>query len=422
MGTVARRHTAAAVFTAFATAVTGAALATDASAAAATPAASASTASAAPTQAAGPVLNPGALQQAIAIRPGEAAAGAVAFVQSGGQIWRGSSGDVQTGVPVPDDAHFRIGSISKTFEAVVLLQLAAEHRVDLDQSVQHYLPCLLPHTFQPITVRQLLNMTSGLPQIGRAQLGEGGPNLTIDQLIADRAEYQSFQQIIDSTLRPAGRPWPGPVFAPGTAQSYNSLNYRIIGLLIEHLTGRSFADEVDARVVRPLHLTGTFVPQGATRMPSPSLHGYLTNDEGVVTDVSEAGGDPSSMISTTRDLNRFITALFQGRLLPRAQLTQMFALPRDAAGNLLPYTGDSGNCQSGPQKGKACFGLGLNADTLPDGTVLWGKTGQDMGYFTAMYATRDLRHIGVVSTGVTDIAAEAGLAKANRLAFAAFAS
>jgi D-alanyl-D-alanine carboxypeptidase len=265
-------------------------------------------------------------------------------------------------------------------------------------------------------------MTSGLPQIGRTQLGEGGPNLTIDQLIADRAEYQSFQQIIDSTLRPAGRPWPGPVFAPGTAQSYNSLNYRIIGLLIEHLTGRSFADEVDARVVRPLHLTGTFVPQGATRMPSPSLHGYLTNDEGVVTDVSEAGGDPSSMISTTRDLNRFITALFQGRLLPRAQLTQMFALPRDAAGNLLPYTGDSGNCESGPQKGKACFGLGLNADTLPDGTVLWGKTGQDMGYFTAMYATRDLRHVGVVSTGVTDIAAEAGLAKANRLAFAAFAS
>lgn len=427
MGTTTKRRAAAAAFTAFATAVTGVALASEASAAGAAGASATAAVAAtnttvaprvaapAPTPAA---LDPTVLQQAIAIRPGEAAAGAVAFVQSEGQTWRRSSGDTQTGVPVPDDAHFRIGSISKTFEAVVLLQLAAEHRVDLDRSVQHYLPGLLPaDTFQPITVRQLLNMTSGLPQIG-----EGAPNLTNDQIIAGRDEYQTFQQIIDSTLKPEGRPGPGPAFTPGTAQSYNSLDYRIIGLLIEHLTGHSFAEEVTARVIRPLHLTGTFVPQGATQMPSPYLHGYRTSDEGIVIDVSEAGGDPSSMISTTRDLNRFITALFQGRLLPRAQLSQMFALPHDPAGNLLPYTGDSGNCQSGAQKGMACFGLGIGSDTLPDGTVLWGKTGEDMGYFTAMFATRDLRHVGIVSTAVTDAAAEAGLANANRLVFAAFGS
>ncbi|MEY9926692.1 D-alanyl-D-alanine carboxypeptidase [Catenulispora sp. GP43] len=420
MGTITKRRAAAAAFTAFATALTGVALATEASAA--TPTAAATTVGTTAVGAAmsprttAPALNTAALQQAIAIRPGEAAAGAVAFVQSDGQIWQGSSGDTQTGTPVADDAHFRIGSISKTFSAVVLLQLAAEHRVNLDQSVQHYLPGLLPDRFQPITVRQLLNMTSGLPDIGA-----GGPSLSTDQLISERFEYQTFRQIIDSTLRPEGRPAPGPLFAPGTAQSYNSLNYRIIGLLIEHVTGHSFSDEVNARIVRPLHLTGTFVPQGAPQMPSPYMHGYLTGSQGTVADVSEAGGDPSSMISTTRDLDRFITALFQGRLLPRAQLTQMFALPHDANGDLLPYTGDSGNCQTGPQKGKACFGLGINSDTLPDGTVLWGKTGEDMGYFTAMFASRDLRHVGVVSTGVTDVAAEAGLANANRLAVAAFA-
>ena len=415
MGINAKRRAAAAAFTALATAGTGVAVVADASAA--TPSTNVGATVVAAPRTTAPALNPAALQQAIAIRPGEAAAGAVALVRSDGQTWRGSAGDTQTGRPVADDAHFRIGSISKTFSAVVLLQLAAEHRVDLDQSVQHYLPGLLPATFQPITVRELLNMTSGLPQIG-----DGGPSLTTDQLIAGRFEYQSFRQIIDSTLRPAGRPWPGPVFAPGTAQSYNSLNYRIVGLLIEHVTGHSFGDEVDARIVRPLHLTGTSVPQGAPRMPSPYMHGYLTDSQGTVTDVSAAGGDPSSMISTTGDLNKFITALFQGRLLPRAQLTQMFALPHDAQGNLLPYTGDSGNCQTGPDKGKACFGLGINSDTLPDGTVLWGKTGEDMGYFTAMFATRDLRHVGIVSTGVTDVAAEAGLEKANRLAMAAFAS
>ena len=64
-----------------------------------------------------------------------------------------------------------------------------------------------------------------------------------------------------------------------------------------------------ARILDPLHLTGTWVPEGASAMPTPYLHGYLTNDQGVTVDVSAAGGDPSSMISTTGDLDRFITAI-----------------------------------------------------------------------------------------------------------------
>lgn len=417
MRTTAKRRIAAAAITAFATAVTGVTVAAGASAAPAT-APVPQSASLAPGTVARPSrLDTAALQQAITVHPGEAATGAVAFVQSDGQTWRGTSGDAHTGKPVPADAHFRIGSVSKTFEAVVLLQLAAEHRVDLDQSVQHYLPGLIPDPFQPITVRQLLAMTSGLPQIG-----QGGPGLSVDQLIAGRGEYQTFQQIIDSTLRPDGRAWPGPSFAPGTAQAYNSLNFRIIGLLIEHLTGHSFGDEVNARVIRPLHLTGTFVPQGNPRMPAPYLHGYLTDSQGAVTDVSAAGGDPSSMISTTRDLDRFITALFGGLLLPPARLADMVTLPRDSRGDLVPYVGDSDNCQTGADKGKACFGLGLTETTLPDGTVLWGKTGEDMGYFTVLFASRDLRHVGVVATSLTSLGTEAGLMNANRLAVAAFGS
>ncbi|HET9172252.1 MAG TPA: serine hydrolase domain-containing protein [Actinospica sp.] len=356
-----------------------------------------------------------AYQQAIEVRPGEQAAGAVALVDGGGGRWQGSSGDTRTGQPIAADAHFRIGSISKTFEAVVLLQLVGEHRVSLDQSIQHYLPGLLPADFQPITLRELLDMTSGLPQIGA-----GAPETTVDQEIEGRFENQSFTQIIESTLRPAGRSWPGPVSVPGAEQAYNSLNYRIIGLLIERVTGESFKEAVTERVLEPLHLSGTSLPEGSPLMPLPYLHGYLTSSEGAVVDVSAQGGDPSSMISTTADLDRFITALYSGRLLPSALLTQMFTLPRDAQGNPVPYTGGDGNCESGPQKGEACFGLGIGSDTLPDGTVLWGKTGQDPGYFTAMFATRDLSRVGVVSVGVTDLGAEAGLATANRLAAVAF--
>lgn len=239
-------------------------------------------------------------------------------------------------------------------------------------------------------------------------------------MLGERAEYQSFTQIIESTLRPAGRPWPGPEFAPGTAQSYNSLDFRIIGLIIERVTGRSFADEVTERIVDPLHLTGTFAPEGAPAMPTPYLHGYLTDSEGDAVDVSDQGGSPDSMISTAADLDTFITALFQDRLLSPALLTQMFTLPRDAQGNLVPYIGDDGNCVTGPQPGQACFGLGIGSFTLPDGTVLCGKTGEDLGYYSAVFATRDLQRVAVLSVGVTDIAAEAGLTTANRLAGAAF--
>lgn len=112
-----------------------------------------------------PPLDPAALQAALRVRPDDQAAGAIALVAEPGQVWRGSSGDTVTGKRIPDNAHFHIGSISKTFESTVVLQLAAEGRVDLDRPIQHYLPGLLPDTFQPITVRQLLDLTSGLPDV-----------------------------------------------------------------------------------------------------------------------------------------------------------------------------------------------------------------------------------------------------------------
>ncbi|MGV9777682.1 serine hydrolase domain-containing protein, partial [Streptosporangium sp. NPDC003464] len=111
-------------------------------------------------------LDRAALREAITTRPGDGIAGVVAEVHRDGQRWRGTAGDLVTGKRISRDAHFQIGSISKAMEAVILLQLSAEGRVDLDQSVQHYLPGLLPEERfkEPISVRQLLNHTSGLPQ------------------------------------------------------------------------------------------------------------------------------------------------------------------------------------------------------------------------------------------------------------------
>ncbi|MEV7024751.1 serine hydrolase domain-containing protein [Kitasatospora sp. NPDC093558] len=351
-----------------------------------------------------PPLNPAALEAAIQAQPGDGAAGAVVRVGEPGQLWKGSTVDAETGRKIPENAHFHAGSISKVFQSVVILQLAAEGRLDLDQTVQHYMPGLLPEKFDPITVRELINYTSGLPDVD-----EGKPADSVDDVIADRYSYRTFDQVIQDTLRPADRPWPGKHFDPGTKQEYNSLAFRIGGKLIEQITGNSFRDEITSRILEPLHLDQTSVPEDNPEMPRPYLHGYMTDGQGEVADVSEQGGTPSNMISTTADLDHFLTALLQGRLLPAAQQDELFALPKDGEGKLLPFVGGT-SCNK-----VACFGAGLMSTPLPNGTVLWGKTGHDDGYANGMFATRDLsvRAVYSVSNLSSDFAAPSPLA--NRL-------
>ncbi|MGA5824124.1 serine hydrolase domain-containing protein [Kitasatospora sp. NPDC094028] len=367
---------------------------------------------------ASPGLDSAALHEAITPRQDDGVAGVVAEVHRDGKTWQGTSADTVTKKPVSTGAHFRIGSIGKPMEAVILLQLSAEGRVDLDQSVQHYLPGLLPEDRfkEPVTVRQLLNHTSGLPQDF-----EGAPPTSQDEAIDGRFDSLSFDQIIQQTLRPEGRPGPGPRFSPGTEQEYNSFGYRIAGKLIETLTGHSFHDEVTRRILEPLGMrhTATSVPGHATSVPRPYLSGYLPRSTGRLVDVNEQGGLPSSMTSTTADLDRFITGLFTGRLLRPAQQAELFTVPRGTDGKPLPYASSS-NCNLGPAKGTACFSVGLMSSPLPDGTLLWGKTGSDMGYKSGVFATRDLNRRIVYAAG-TSSANDRAAAIAQRLALAAFA-
>lgn len=222
----------------------------------------------------------------------DGATGVVAEVNKGGETWRGASGDVVSGHRVSRDAHFRIGSISKPMEAVILLQLSAEGRVDLDRSVQHYLPGLLPESRfkEPVSVRQLLNHTSGLPHDF-----EGDPTVpSPGEEIERRLDYVSFDEIIRRTLRPEGRPAPGPRFSPGTRQEYNSFGYRVAGKLIEEISGHSYRYEVTHRILEPLRMrqTKATVPDRATPVPRPYLPGYLPRNNGELVDVNVQGDCP----------------------------------------------------------------------------------------------------------------------------------
>ncbi|MFI7358052.1 serine hydrolase domain-containing protein [Streptomyces avidinii] len=365
-------------------------------------------------------LDRAALREAITVHPDDGAAGIMADVHKNGQRWRGTAGDINTGKPISPDAHFRIGSISKPMEAVILLQLSAEGRVDLDRSVQHYLPGLLPESRfeEPISVRQLLNHTSGLPQDF-----EGSPAASADEEIERRFEYLSFDEVIEGTLRPVDRPAPGPRFRPGTRQEYNSFGYRVAGKLIEEITRHPYQYEVTARILKPLEMreTRAAVPDRSTPVPAPYLPGYMARSNGESVDVNVQGGLPASMTSTMGDLDRFISGLFDGRLLRPAQAAELFAVPKGTDGKPLPYANGS-NCNTGPAKGTACFSVGLMSVPLPDGSVLWGKTGSDPGYRSGVFASQDLNRRAVYAIGTSsspDNGAGA-VAVAQRLALAAF--
>ncbi|MFI9806388.1 serine hydrolase domain-containing protein [Streptomyces sp. NPDC052301] len=384
----ARRTALAVSGTLIAALVTGAAAPASAAAPGSSPAA---------TTAPLPALDPVALKAAISGLPNADVTGALLRITGSAGHWSGTSGvgNLETGQGVPSDAHIRIGSISKVFTATLVLQLAAEHRIDLDQPVQRYLPGVLPAELPSVTIGQLLNHTSGLPRGAETpDFGDGSP----EWFAANRLKSFTPQQVIDLM---AGEPMQ---FAPGTAQQYNGMNYYVAGLLVEKITGHSFAHEVRSRITRPLGLHDTYVPDADDpRLPSPHSDGYLTvkSPDGTThpVDVTEQSPWPwaeGGMISTPADLDRFMTALFRGRLLPPALESDLFTVPDVPSFH-------SSQCRTEADAGRACMTMGLMRVKASNGVTVWGKTGSRPGYTSGAFATRDLSRKIVYSVNPTNL-------------------
>ncbi|MFI5984855.1 serine hydrolase domain-containing protein [Streptomyces sp. NPDC051555] len=327
-----------------------------------------------------------------------------ALVRVGGTSgsWQGSSGvsDVRTGRAAISEGRFRVGSVTKTFTAAVVLQLVAEGEVGLDETVQHRLPGLLPDTFKPVTVRQLLNYTSGIQSAD-------GPGDAFEDAYSHRFDISDPHAMIANAVAK------GPGFDPGTKQEYLNIGYTILGVLIEKLTGTSYAKAVEARITKPLGLRDTSSPGPVrVRIQGPHHHGYqaVPRADGTseLVDVSDwnasaqfAAGD---LVSTTADLERFTVALFSGRLVPKAQLEEMFTVPavKNTAGEDADLT------------------AGMKRFLLPGGVVAWGKTGARPGYSTVIGGTRDLSRTLVYSLNSTDAKGRETNPIAEKLVMAAF--
>ena len=345
-----------------------------------------------------PPLNTQALAQAIAGLPSSQQAAAVVTVTGRSGSWSGTSGlaDLATGDPATAADEVRIGSISKTFIATVVLQLAAQHRISLDQPAQQYLPGLLRQDDQPITIAELLNHTSGLGPVD-GTVNTGDPQWFLANRLGTYTTSQLLGPVLQEPL----------IFLPGTRQQYNGVNYIVLAMLIQKVTGHGYAQEIERRILRPLSMDHTYIPATDPTMPSPSLHGYYQLGAGApLTDISAQSptlfGAQGAMISTTGDLDRFITALFRGRLLPPAELADMFTIPATASGTVR-------------------YGMGMLAYTFPDGVTVWGHTGETPGYASGVFATRDLaRTLAYAITPVGPASGSQVLAAELRIAQAAY--
>ncbi len=249
---------------------------------------------------------------------------------------------IQPPQPVNPATHFRIGSVTKTFTATVILQLVQEHRLHLDEDVDRWEP-RLPYAEQ-ITIRDLLDMHSGI-------FDEGGPGSTLSKLsAADPARAWTPQQIVDLAIADGSQP-------PGT-WSYSDTNYQLLALIAQEVTGRPFEDLVEDRILRPLHLTHTSFPTTSLSMPQPAATPYQialpAGHVAVATTVNPSVlGGAGAMISTLPDLARWAHALGSGELLsPSMQKVREQLLATDVEFPALPGFGKTPTVAVG-------YGLGL---------------------------------------------------------------
>ncbi|MFY1676894.1 serine hydrolase domain-containing protein [Streptomyces sp. WMMC905] len=284
-------------------------------------------------------------------------------------------GNLRTAEPRSTRDRYRVGSITKTFVATVLSQLEAEGRLSLDDTVDRWLPGVVQgngHDGSGITVRALLDHTSGVydytsdEEFARAHLLEDG-------FLRHRYDTLPPERLVAVAMGHE------PLFAPGTSWGYSNTNYILAGMVIEEVTGASYADEIRRRVIDPLDLEATSVPGTRVTMPRPSGRAYSKLDPtgtGRTHDVTRLNpsiaGAAGEMISSSADLNRFYSALLGGRILPAEQLARMKSVieVRDGLG----------------------YGLGLTRTELSCGVVVWGHGGGVHGSVSQAVTTEDGKH------------------------------
>lgn len=295
-------------------------------------------------------------------------------------VARGESIDIHTaGVanleskqPIHINDHMRLASVSKAFSGAAALALVTHGRLSLDDTIGRWLPDL-PQSWWPVTLAQLLNHTSGIP---------------------DFSVELAFREALSKSLKVAPPPrellaflnGEAPLFDPGTQYHYSNSDNIIVGLMVEAVTTRPYEEALERRVYRPLRLTRTSLPSGPD-MARPFVRGYDVQDD-PPSDVSElvaAGWAWASggIVSTPADATRFVRGYVKGVLFDRRTRAAQFRFLR-------------GGRSEPPGPGMNSAGLALFRYETVCGTV-YGHTGNIFGYTQFISATADGERSAVVS-------------------------
>ncbi|MEV8536846.1 serine hydrolase domain-containing protein [Streptomyces sp. NPDC051211] len=301
--------------------------------------------------------------------------GVYAEVRDTGRTWRGASGvaDVRTGRPVTADMRQRVGSITKTFTAAAVMQQVERGRIRLDAPIGDYLPHLVPgERGRKITVRMLLNHTSGIPDHIRYAF-PSLQNMSPESLDANRFRQFRPAELIELGLSapPAGEPGA----TPGV---YSNTNYELLGQLLERVTGTPAEEYITRNVIERAGLRHTEFPAGPRiKGPHSRLYEALWGSMDPPRDYSVYNMSwvmmGAGLVSTMEDLNRFYGKLLDGKIVNRSSLAQMQ--------RTIPVIALDGTTIE--------YGLGLHRHDIPGCGTFWGHDGTAWGALTESWTRAD---------------------------------
>lgn len=334
-----------------------------------------------PVPAAASALDPAGLKAAMDDVHRAGVPGVYAEVRDAGRTWRGASGvaDLGTGRPVSPGLRHRVGSITKTFTAAAVMQQVEQGRIRLDAPIGDHLPHLVPgERGRKITVRMLLNHTSGIPDyipyaFPSLQGLPSGPDASGRSL--DDNRYRRFSPVELIELGLAAPPAAEPGAPVGV---YSNTNTLLLGELLARVTGTTAEDYITRNVIERAGLRHTGFPTGP-RIKGPhsrmyeGLYGLIDPPRDYsVYDMSWTGVG-AALVSTMEDLNRFYDRLLAGGIVNESSLAEMQrTVPvRALDGSMIEY------------------GLGLHKVVIPGCGTFWGHDGTVWGAGTLSLTRAD---------------------------------
>jgi len=266
------------------------------------------------------------------------------------QFYTAGAADLTSKKLMTPESHYRVGSTTKTFTAVVTLQLIAENKLSLSDTMKDRLPDVAIPNNDVLTVEYLMRMRSGLFDFE--------DDLSLLGNLDAHLQPCTLKHAINLSIKHP------PVFTPGAKYTYCNTNFCVLELIIQRITGHSLAEEFEARIFNPLNMTNSSYPaEDDLTLPEPYIRGYERTDDGwrECSEVFFGRGD-GALITTAADLAKFFRALLiERRLLSAKMLRQMMTVVQD------------------DPPAEKLYGQGLIADPLPCGTV-WGHSGAGFGY------------------------------------------